>query len=60
MFHTTEALVGATHVPRPELFSPTLPMCDFDRPGDDRTVRIATVGKRNRRALNTRLLSAIG
>jgi hypothetical protein len=35
-------------------------MCDFDRPGDDRTVRIATVGKPNRRALNTRLLSAIG
>jgi hypothetical protein len=32
----------------------------FDRPRYEPTVRIATVGKPNRRALNTRLLSAIG
>ena len=60
MFHTTEALVGATHLSRPQSLTPSLSMFYFDRPRYEPTVRIATVGKPNRRALNTRLLSAIG
>jgi hypothetical protein len=60
LLHTTDALVVATHVPEPELFSAAVPMRDVDRSGDDRTVQIATVGKPNRRALNTGLLTAIG
>jgi hypothetical protein len=60
MLHTTEALVGASHVPTPEAFNAAVPTHDVDRSGDDRTVQIATVGKPNRRALNTGLLTAIG